>query len=91
MDNNFVIITINGNDYYIEANRYYDLAFIGGKLVNVSNSSITLVTSYSDQTTYPYISCQANRACLLRTSNQSNYSFVTSQPILKNGKYNMNN
>lgn len=89
MDKNFIEIEINGTIYYVEANRFADLAFIDNKLVNVSNSNITLVTSYSDQLTYPYISCQANRACLYRSSYNSNYSFVTSQPLIRS-KFNFN-
>lgn len=89
MDDNFVIITIDNRDYYIEASRLSDLAFINNKLVNISNSSITMVTSFDTVTTYPRITCSAMSQCQLRTSNTSNYSPIISNYDLK-GDFNMN-
>lgn len=78
MDENEVEITINGRTYYIEAARLKDLDYIDNKLVNTSNSSITLVTSFDTQNTYPRISCPAMQACRYYASSASNYSTVTS-------------
>lgn len=89
MDPNFIQVTIGNNTYYLEASRIPDLAFIDGKLVNVSNSSITMVTSFDYSTTYPRITCSGMSACILRSSSSSNYSVVT-QNIQLPGKFNMN-
>ena len=59
MGNDVVIITIDGQDYYVQASRLNDLAYIDNKLVNVSNSTITLVSSYSTENTYPRITLSA--------------------------------
>lgn len=90
MENNYVIITINGVDYYIESDRLNDLAFIDNKLVNISNSNITLVNSFdSNNTTYPRITCSSMQQCILRSYSSSNYVGVTSNYQLKS-KFNMN-
>lgn len=89
MDNNFVIITIGNTDYYIEASRLSDLAFLNGDLVNVSNSSITMVNNFDYQTTYPRITCASMSSCILRSNNTSTYLIVHQNYTLKS-KYNMN-
>ena len=89
MDNNYIIITIGNTDYYIEASRLSDLAFINNKLVNVSHNSITMVNSFDTTNTYPRITCSAMSQCILRTSNQSNYTAVTSNYTYNNA-FNMN-
>lgn len=61
MDDGYIIVTIGGQDYYCQADRINDIKYIDGKLVNVSNSSITLVSSFGTSLTYPYISLQAMR------------------------------
>lgn len=78
MDDTVIIITINGQTYYITADRLADLSYIDGKLVNVSNTSITLVHSYDTVTTYPRISCSAMSQCTYRASQQSTAVGVTS-------------
>lgn len=88
MDENEVEVIINGRTYYIEASRLKDLDYIGGKLVNTSNSSITLVTSFDTQNTYPRISCSAMQACRYYASSNTNYSTVTSEyQITKHSVY----
>lgn len=83
MGDSFVIITIDGQDYYIEASRLNDLAYIGGKLVNVSNSTITLVSSFSTENTYPRITLSAmQQGRYYRASNVS-YTAVTSNYSVK--------
>lgn len=90
MDDNFVIITINNIDYYIDATRLKDLNYINNKLVNTSNSSITLVYNYDYQnTTYPRIVCSAQSQCYLQQNNTSTRVGVTSNYQLK-GNYNFN-
>lgn len=79
MDDNWIEITIDGRTYYIEAERLSDLAYIGGKLVNVSNSNITLVSSFDINTTYPRITCSSMSQCVYRSSQQSTQIGVTSQ------------
>lgn len=78
MDENVIEVTIDGRTYYLEAGRVKDLDYIGGKLVNVSNSQITLVTSFDTSTTYPRITCPAMQACRYQSSYNSNYSTVSS-------------
>lgn len=78
MDENEIEITIDGRIYYIEASRLKDLDYIGGKLVNTSNSQINLVTSFDTGTTYPRITCSAMSQCRYYSSYNSNYSAVTS-------------
>lgn len=75
---NYIIIYINNTPYYIEASRLNDLAFIDNKLVNVSNSSLTLVNSFDYQTSYPRITCSSMSACILRSSSSSAYQVVNS-------------
>lgn len=89
MENNYIVITINGTEYYIQADRINDLAYIDNKLVNVSNSSITLVSSFDIQNTYPRITCGAMQQCRLQSSNNVNYVAVTSNYEF-NGNYNLN-
>lgn len=78
MDNNEIEIVIDGHTYYIEASRLPDLSFIGGKLVNTSNSSIYLVSSFSTETTYPRIQCSSMQQCRYYASSSYNYTGVTS-------------
>lgn len=89
MDNNYIEITIGSNTYYIEAERVSDLAYIDNKLVNVSNSSITMVTSFDSSTTYPRITCSAMQACILRSNSTSSYQLVYNNYELPNS-FNMN-
>lgn len=89
MDNNYIIITIDGRDYYIQADKIFDLAFIDNKLVNISNSSITLVTSFDTVTTYPRITCNAMQQCTIRSSSTGSQYPVTSNYQLKD-KFNIN-
>ena len=88
MENNYIIIVINGVEYYIQADRIGDLAFINNKLVNVSNSNITMVNSFDYQTTFPRITCGAMAQCILRQNNQ-NYTLVNSN-YTKQSNFNMN-
>lgn len=91
MDNNFIVISINGVDYYIEADRLNDLAFINNKLVNISNSSINMVNNFDYNNQYPRIQCSAMSQCILRTNSTSNYSLVSSNYTLSsNQKFNVN-
>lgn len=83
MDENWIIITIDGQDYYIEASRLPDLAYIGGKLVNTSNSTITLVSSYSTETTYPRITFSAMQQGRYYQRSGNTYVGVTSDYTLK--------
>lgn len=83
MDSNWIIITIDGQDYYIEADRLPDLAYIDGKLVNTSNSTITLVSSYSTETTYPRIQFSAMQQGRYYRSYNTSYTAVTSNYSLK--------
>ena len=77
MEDNFIIVTINGTTYYIEASRVNDLEFIDNKLVNVSNNSITMVNHFDYQNTYPRITCSAMSQCILRPSSTVSYYGVT--------------
>lgn len=77
MDNNEIIIEIDGRQYYIEAGRLSDLKYINGKLVNVSNSTLYLVSSFSTETTYPRIQCSAMQQCRYYSSSGYNYTAVT--------------
>ena len=77
MDENEVEITIDGRTYYIEASRLKDLDYIGGKLVNTSNSTITLITSFDTVNTYPRITCSAMSQCRYYASSSTNYTAVT--------------
>lgn len=81
MNDNFIIITIDGIDYYIQADRLQDLNFINNKLVNTSNSSITLVRDFAYDATYPRINCNAMSQCILRQSYSSNYFLVSSNYV----------
>lgn len=88
MGDNFVIITIDGQDYYIQADRLADISYIDGKLVNTSNSSITLVSSYSTDNTYPRIQFSAMSQGRYYATSGYNYVAVTSPYTLKS-KYNV--
>ena len=78
MDENEVEVTINGHTFYIEASRLKDLDYIGGKLVNTSNSTITLVSSFDTTNTYPRISCPSMQQCRYYSSSNTNYTAITS-------------
>lgn len=89
MDDNVIEITINGVTYWIEANRLNDLHYIDNKLVNVSNSTITLVHSYDTVNTYPRITCSAMQQCRYYATNNTNYVGVSSNYSYE-GKFNIN-
>lgn len=89
MDDNYIILSINNVEYYITADRVHDLVFLDNKLVNISQSNITLVTDFDYQNTYPRITCGSMSACILKSSSQATYQYVTSQPVYPN-KFNMN-
>lgn len=89
MDDTYIIVTIDGRTYYIEADRVNDLAYINNKLVNVSNSQITMVNSFDTVTTYPRITCGSMAQCSFRASQQSTAIGVTSDIVLPD-KFNMN-
>lgn len=92
MEDNYIIITIGNNDYYIEASRLNDLNYINNKLVNTSNNAITLVSDYdynNSQNTYPRITCSSMSQCALRQTYNSNYIAVTQNYTFKD-KFNMN-
>lgn len=88
MDDNVIIIEINGQTYYISSDRLADLGYIDNKLVNVSNSNITLVHSFDTVTTYPRITCASMSQCVYRSSQQSTQVGVTSNYIY-NGDFNI--
>lgn len=88
MDDTVIIIEINGQTYYITADRLADLSYIDGKLVNVSNSTITLVHSYDTVTTYPRITCSAMSQCTYRATQQATQVGVTSNYVY-NGDFNI--
>lgn len=64
MDNAPIEVTIDGTKYYIDSDRVEDIQYIDGKLVNVSNSSITLISSWGPTQNYPYITCSSMRQCV---------------------------
>ena len=78
MDDNTIIIEIDGQRFYVEAGRLHDLQYIDNKLVNVSNSSITLVSSYTTDASYPRITCSSMSQCRYYSGSGYNYSPVTS-------------
>lgn len=78
MDENVIQIEINGRTYYIEADRLPDLKYIDGRLVNISNSTLYLVSNFDVTTTYPRIQCSAMSQCRYYGSSSSSYSAVTS-------------
>lgn len=84
MDDTYVIITIDGVDYYIQAEYLPYLEYIDGKLVNMSNDTITLVTSFDTSLTYPYITFNSMRQGRKYTSSSSyGYTAVTSDYTIK--------
>lgn len=87
MDNNYLEININGVTYYIQADRFKDLAFIDNRLVNISNSNIVARSTFSDNTTYPYLSCSSNSQCRI-IEQYNNYSLVGVMPTYT--KFNFN-
>lgn len=88
MDDNVIIIEIDGQTYYISSDRVADLRYIDNKLVNVSNSSITLVHSFDTTSTYPRITCAAMSQCVYRASQQYTSVGVTSNYVY-NGNFNI--
>lgn len=46
MPNNSCVVKVNGNDYYCPCDRVDDIVYIDDFLVNVSNTSITLYSSF---------------------------------------------
>ena len=60
MDKNWIEIILYGYTFYMPADRVRDLNYIDGKLVNISNSQISMVYEFSNTTTYPYITCPVN-------------------------------
>lgn len=83
MGNDVIIITIDGQDYYVQASRLNDLSYIDGKLVNTSNSTITLVSSYSTENTYPRIVLNAMSQGRYYQRANVNYTAVTSNYTVK--------
>lgn len=88
MDNEYTVISINGIDYYIQSNQVRNLNYIDNKLVNVSNSNITLVNSFGYDTTYPRITCSPMSQCILR-NNYNSYSLVSSNYSYTKFNFNM--
>lgn len=89
MDKNWIEISLYGYIFYLPADRIRDLNFVDGKLVNISNSPITMVYQFSDRTTYPYITCSAMRACVIQVDNYYN-QIVTERITYPNNITNMN-
>ena len=80
-------VEIDGTSYYIPCDRVKDLEVIDGFLVNVSSSSVTLKNSFStENTTYPYISCNSNQVCRLYTQSGQTWESVRSEAVY-NGDY----
>lgn len=52
MPNNACVVKVNGNNYYCPCDRLDDIAYVDNFLVNVSNSSITLYTSFVEPNDY---------------------------------------
>lgn len=89
MDENIIEVTINGTTYYLQASEFNNLVYKDGKLINISNSTITLVHSFDTTNTYPRITCSAMSACRYYASSNVNYTTVTS-PIEYSGSFNIN-
>lgn len=81
MDEGYIIVTIDGQDYYCQADRVNDIKYIDGKLVNISNSSITLVSTFGTSQTYPYISLPSMRQGVKYTGSSYNGIAVTSNIV----------
>lgn len=81
--NNVCEISIDGNEYYLPCDRVQHLSYIDGYLVNISSSTLTMRSSFSPNTTYPYISCSSMGVCNLRTSQTSQNNPITSDFVNK--------
>lgn len=62
-DDNVCVLRIGNQDYSVPCSRVGDLQFYDGFLSNFSENSITLRSSWSDETTYPYVRCSAWSVC----------------------------
>lgn len=74
-DDNVCEVMLEGDTYYIPCDRVRDLSYIDDQLVNVSSSSLTFKKTFSIETTYPYIRCDAMSPCRLY-NNYNQYSVV---------------
>lgn len=81
--NNVCEVSIDDNDYLLPCDRVPHLTFIDGYLVNISSSTLTMRSSFSPNTTYPYISCSSMSVCNLRTSYNSQTDPITSDFVNK--------
>lgn len=52
MPSNACVVKVNGYDYFCPCDRVDDIAYIDNFLVNTSNSSITLYTSFVEPNDY---------------------------------------
>lgn len=79
MFDEYFLFDYNGYTFYIDKDDYYNLQFINNRLVNISNTNITLRYNFDtiNGNTYPYISCPASASCRYVISN-GNQSYVTS-------------
>ena len=90
MDTNYIEIILYGYYFYINASRVRDLAFIDGKLVNISDTTINMAENFnSTNNNYPRITCSAMQPCVIRINNQ--YSQIVDERYqLANPNFNMN-
>ena len=71
-------IKTDGRNWYIPCEDVTKIEFIDGYLVNVSDHTINLKTSYGTSTTYPYATASSNNIFTVRTSNSSGaYHYIT--------------
>lgn len=78
MDTDYTTINIDGTDYYVLDSYVQYLKYIDGHLVNLSNQSFTLKSSFADETYYPYIQCSSNSICRYYANRNSSYTLVSS-------------
>lgn len=88
MDKNWIEIILYGYTFYIQADRVRDLNYVDGMLVNISQSQISMVNTFSNTTTYPYITCPSMRACNI-TVDRTHSEIVTDRPTYPD-KINLN-
>lgn len=79
MDKNWIEIILYGYTFYMEADRVRDLNYVDNMLVNVSQTAISMVNTFSNTTTYPYITCPSMRACTI-TVDRTHAEIVTDRP-----------
>ena len=91
MDPNYIEIIIYGYTFYIDANRIRDLAFLDGRLVNISDTSLTMANNFNSYqyTNYPRITCNAMSPCQLRVDN-SYSTLITVRYQLVDNRVNFN-